>query len=91
MCPISNVRTAVTPDLSKHPLKKMLDLGLNVSINSDDPAYFGGYLMDNFKAAIQALSLTDEDVIRIIKNSFTASFLDEDKKAEWLSQLPICV
>lgn len=87
MCPISNIRTAVTPNLCDHPLKRMLDLGLSVSINSDDPAYFGGYLLDNFAIAIEELSLTEVDIMKLCRNSFEGSFLDDDQKTAWLAVL----
>lgn len=81
VCPLSNVRLHVVPSMADHPLKRMLDAGLLVTINSDDPAYFGGYLVDNYVEAALALDLTDEDVVTLAENSFRASFLDEEAKA----------
>ena len=89
MCPLSNVRTAVTPQLRDHPLKRLLHAGVNVTINSDDPAYFDGYLVDNFEAAIDALALTRDDVLKLVRNSFEGSFLPQDQKTAWIDRLPI--
>ena len=64
-----------------HPLKKMLDNGLRATINSDDPAYFGGYLNDNYRAVADALALSTEDLTKLAVNSFLGSFLDPGDKA----------
>jgi adenosine deaminase len=74
VCPLSNVKLRVVDTMRDHPLKKMLDRGLKVTINSDDPAYFGGYVGENYRAAAEALSLSREEVERLAKNSFDASF-----------------
>ena len=74
VCPQSNLKLRVVSDLGGHPLKRMLDLGLNVSINSDDPAYFGAYLGDNYRQAATALGLGAEDITRLAKNSIDSSF-----------------
>ena len=87
ICPLSNLRLKVVPDLSNHPLKTMLDLGLKVTINSDDPAYFGGYLNDNFIAISESLSLNNEEILKLIRNSFEASFLSEDIRQKYLNLL----
>jgi adenosine deaminase len=81
MCPQSNVRLKVVPDLSAHPLKKALDLGLLVCVNSDDPAYFGGYVGDNYRGVTDALGLDDATVRQLAANSFRASFLPDAEKA----------
>jgi len=82
VCPLSNLKLCVVNDLKQHPLKRMLDLGLRATVNSDDPAYFGGYLNDNYNAVANALALTRGDVITLAKNSFLGSFLcDADKAA----------
>ena len=78
VCPLSNVRLRVFDDMTAHPLKMMLDRGLAVTVNSDDPAYFGGYLNDNFYAVRQALALSDAELGLLAGNSFGASFLDEE-------------
>lgn len=77
VCPISNLKLCVVGDMRAHPLKRMLDLGLRATVNSDDPAYFGGYVMANFKAVIEALPLTKDDVRMLARNSFLGSFLGE--------------
>ncbi len=76
VCPLSNLRLCVVHDLKEHPLKRMLQLGLKATCNSDDPAYFGGYVGDNYVKTAQAVGLTRDDVITLAKNSFTGSFLD---------------
>ena len=78
VCPLSNQRLCVTPDLSKHPLKEMLDAGLNATINSDDPAYFGGYVGANFLAAAEQMRLTRADLVRAARNSLEAAFVPTD-------------
>ncbi len=80
MCPLSNQRLQVTPDLSLHPLKDLLDEGVIVTINSDDPAYFGGYVLDNYLAVTGALELNSDEVTRLAQNSLTASFLSPSEK-----------
>lgn len=80
VCPLSNVKLCVVKDMRAHPLKKMLDLGLKATVNSDDPAYFGGYVMSNFIAVIEALDLTAADIKTLAKNSFEGSFLPDGQK-----------
>ena len=80
VCPLSNLKLKVVKDLKKHPLRRMLEKGLLVTVNSDDPAYFGGYVNENYLAISNALSLSKEEVIKLAKNSFTASFLDNEEK-----------
>jgi adenine deaminase len=80
VCPLSNLKLKVVKDLKKHPLRRMLEKGLLVTVNSDDPAYFGGYVNENYLAIANALSLSKEEVIKLAKNSFTASFLDNEEK-----------
>jgi adenine deaminase len=75
VCPLSNLKLCVVDDLVNHPLKRMLALGLKATINSDDPAYFGGYLAENWTAAARALDLTAEELATLARNSFTGSFL----------------
>jgi len=82
VCPLSNVKLRVFPDLESHNLKTLLERGLCVTINSDDPAYFGGYIAANYLQSAQALGLTACDLARIAKNSFTAAFIDDAAKAE---------
>lgn len=87
VCPMSNLKLQVVKDFSLHPLRQMLGRGLCATINSDDPAYFGGYLGDNWLATANALSLTREELVTLAKNSFEASFLDASAKAERIAEI----
>lgn len=87
MCPLSNQMLKVYPYLTQHPLKKMLDMGVMVTVNSDDPAYFGGYVNDNFLSIARAVDLTREDIVRLAVNSFEASFLNQEEKQGWIEQV----
>jgi len=87
VCPLSNVKLAVVPDLAAHPLRRMLEAGLCVTVNSDDPAYFGGYVAENYRASAEALGLTDADLLRLARNSFTAAFLDDATRADHLAAI----
>jgi adenine deaminase len=87
VCPLSNVRLGLFPALVDHNLKRMLERGLRVTVNSDDPAYFGGYLTDNFLAAQRALDLGYRDVRSLVENSFIGSFLDPREKAGYLEEV----
>ncbi|MGX1756360.1 adenosine deaminase [Streptomyces lydicus] len=87
VCPLSNVRLRVIDDLADHPLPAMLDAGLLVTVNSDDPAYFGGYAGDNFTAVRDALGLDAETLRTLARNSFRASFLDEAARAAYLREV----
>lgn len=87
VCPLSNLKLCVVKDLRQHPLKKMLELGLKATINSDDPAYFGGYMNDNYKAVAKALNLTKEDLLTLTRNSIEASFLHDAEKSVLLKKL----
>ncbi len=87
MCPLSNVRLGVFDRLEDHNLKRLLDAGLCVTINSDDPAYFGGYVADNYLAAQQALGLDRNDIVTLARNSLRASFLDDHAKKALLEDL----
>jgi len=75
VCPLSNVRLKVVPSLSEHPLRAMLDAGLCVTINSDDPAYFGGYVNDNFIQCRHVFGLSADEIVMLARNSLTASFV----------------
>ncbi|APD50150.1 adenosine deaminase [Francisella hispaniensis] len=75
MCPLSNKCLKVTTDLSKHPAAKLLEKGVKVTINSDDPAYFGGYLNENYRQIAEALKLSEAQIIRLINNSLEAKFI----------------
>ena len=87
MCPLSNVKLRVVDRIEDHNLKRLLDRGVRVTINSDDPAYFGGYIGDNYVAAAGALALSRDDVVAIARNSIEAAFLDGAAKAELLAEL----
>jgi adenosine deaminase len=87
MCPLSNVKLRVFDRLENHNLKDLLDRGVRVTINSDDPAYFGGYVLDNYVAIAEALDLSREDLIVLARNSIEATFLDPDEKRVLLAEL----
>jgi adenosine deaminase len=87
VCPLSNIKLKVFPSLKDHNLKQMLDLGLHVTINSDDPAYFGGYITENFQSAQKELDLTKQDLLKISMNSIEASFLDTEGKEALFKEL----
>lgn len=87
VCPFSNVRLCVVPTLSMHPLKRILEAGLMATCNSDDPAYFGGYVGDNFAKCQEALRLTTADVVTLAKNSFNASFISDEAKRGYLDEV----
>jgi len=87
VCPLSNLKLKVVHDMAKHPLRKMLDKGIMATVNSDDPAYFGGYMNENFLALASALNLSREDIVLLVKNSFEASFLDEDLKLKLIEKV----
>ena len=87
VCPLSNLKLCVVDDLAAHPLKRMLDLGLKATLNSDDPAYFGGYLGRNWTETARALRLSREDLVVLAKNSFTGSFLPPADVARHLEEI----
>jgi adenosine deaminase len=87
VCPLSNLKLKVVKDLKKHPLRQMLQKGLLATINSDDPAYFGGYINENYLAISEALNLSKEEICLLAKNSFTASFLDEKTKKRMIEKV----
>ena len=86
-CPLSNKKLKVVKQLEEHPLREMMERGICVTVNSDDPAYFGGYLNDNFVAIADALQLTKEEIVRLVKNSFEASFITDGEKRGYIKQL----
>ena len=87
VCPLSNIKLRVFNKLEDHNLKKMLDKKLMVMINSDDPAYFGGYLNQNLIETQAALNLSKDEVKTLLINSFKSSFLSEERKKEWINQI----
>jgi adenosine deaminase len=89
VCPLSNVRLKVVPELAAHPLPELLRRGLLVTVNSDDPAYFGGYVDDNFDAIGESLGLGASDLEALARNSIEASFLEAPRKAQLLASIPV--
>ena len=87
VCPLSNVKLCVVPTLTEHNFKRLLDAGLKLTINSDDPAYFGGYIAQNYLETAQALGLTRAELKRVAGNSLEASFVPESLRAPWLARL----
>lgn len=85
VCPLSNLKLCVVDDLKAHPLKRMLGLGLHATINSDDPAYFGGYLGENWVQTADAVGLTRDELVTLAKNSFSGSFLSPDEAARHIA------
>jgi adenosine deaminase len=87
VCPFSNVRLKVVENLREHPLERMLDAGLLVTVNSDDPAYFGGYVAENYEGVVEELHLNDDEIKTLARNSFAASFLEESVRQRYLTEL----
>jgi len=87
MCPLSNVKLRVFDTMEDHNLKRLLDRGVKVMINSDDPSYFGGYLTDNYLAVQRALELTQTDLVALARNGIEATFLDDEAKQSLLAEL----
>lgn len=82
VCPLSNLKLCVIHDIADSPVKRMLDLGIRATVNSDDPAYFGGYVNANFRAIADALDLSREQLVQLAENSFTGSFLPQTDQEE---------
>lgn len=87
LCPLSNLELKVIQKMEEHPVKRMMDKGMLVTINSDDPAYFGGYMNANFIATANALKLDKKDIAQLAENSFRASFLPQEKKEQHIRQV----
>ena len=87
VCPLSNLKLCVVEDMAAHPMRRMLDLGLRATVNSDDPAYFGGYVKDNYLAVASALELTADDLVTLARNSFKGSFLPPDEIDRRLAEI----
>jgi adenosine deaminase len=90
VCPLSNQKLCVFPDLKDHNIGQLLDAGLCVTINSDDPAYFGGYINDNFVQTFEATGLTAQQAYALARNSFEASFVSEAQRQKWIHALKLC-
>ena len=86
-CPLSNLKLKVIKRMEDHPLKEMMERGVKVTVNSDDPAYFGGYLNDNLIAVADALQLSKEEIVQLVKNSFEASFITDAEKRDFLKRV----
>jgi len=84
---LSNIRLGVFDHLGQHNLMQMLKLGLCVTVNSDDPAYFGGYLEENFRALYEPLGKGSQDIHKLARNAFRASFLESAEKKQYLKEL----
>jgi len=87
VCPLSNVKLCVFPDMAHHNLGKLLDLGLRVTVNSDDPAYFGGYMIDNYRAVCAALDLGAPEILQLAENAVVGSWLPDSRKTELIRQV----
>ena len=87
VCPLSNLRLRVVNDLAQHPLRRMLERGLVATVNSDDPAYFGGYINENYRATAAALGFGVKELCTLARNSFAASFLDEGAKTKHVAEV----
>ncbi|MDB5668383.1 MAG: adenosine deaminase [Alphaproteobacteria bacterium] len=87
VCPLSNLKLCVVPTMDVHPVDRMLAAGLRVTLNSDDPAYFGGYVNDNFRAAAEARGLGRDELVALARNSFLGSFLPKDEVARHIARV----
>lgn len=84
VCPLSNLKLCVVKDMDLHPIRTMLNKGLKATVNSDDPAYFGGYMNENYLAIAESLQLTKSELVQLAKNAFEVSFMEEEKKNYWM-------
>jgi len=89
VCPLSNDKLQVVKDMKEHPIKRMLELGLKATVNSDDPAYFGGYMNANFNAITEALDLSKDDLYLLSRNAFEACFVSNERKSEMIADLDL--
>lgn len=87
VCPLSNLKLCVIGDMAESPVRRMLDLGIRATINSDDPAYFGGYVNANYEAVAEALNLSADQIVTLAANSFAGSFLPEAEKAAHIAEI----
>ena len=87
ICPLSNLKLKVVTDMTQHPLAEMLEKGMMATINSDDPAYFGGYMNENYIVVAEALKLSKVQIVGLAKNSFAASFLEDETKKEMIEKI----
>ncbi len=87
VCPLSNLKLGGVSDMRQHPLRELIDSGLMVTVNSDDPAYFGGYLSQNFIAVQESLGLSKTEIVQLVENSFKASFLNDELKQQHMAHI----
>lgn len=87
VCPLSNLKLCVVKDMREHNIRRLLQQGVKVTVNSDDPSYFGGYMNDNFIAITEALDLTTNELKQLAINSFEASFMSAEQKQNWIAQI----
>ena len=87
VCPLSNLKLCVVDDMAQHNIRRLLQQGVHVTVNSDDPSYFGGYMNDNFIAIAEALDLSNNELKQLAKNSFEASFISDAEKQKWFQQI----
>ncbi|MEG1155297.1 MAG: adenosine deaminase [Acinetobacter sp.] len=87
VCPLSNLKLCVVDDMQQHNIRRLLQQGVHVTVNSDDPSYFGGYMNDNFIAIAEALDLSNEELKQLAINSFEASFITDAEKEQWINQI----
>ena len=87
VCPLSNLKLCVVEDMAEHNIHRLLKQGVHVTINSDDPSYFGGYMNDNFLAVHTALNLSNDELKQLAINSFEASFIDQAEKQKWIATI----
>ena len=87
VCPLSNLKLCVVNDMGEHNIRRLLQKGVHVTVNSDDPSYFGGYMNDNFVAIQQALDLSNDELKQLAINSFEASFISDDETQKWIAEV----
>ncbi|RKG50980.1 adenosine deaminase [Acinetobacter cumulans] len=87
VCPLSNLKLCVVQDMAEHNIRRLLQQGVHVTVNSDDPSYFGGYMNDNFIAIAEALDLSNDELKQLAINSFEASFIEDADKQQWISKI----
>lgn len=91
VCPLSNLKLCVVDDMQQHNIRRLLQQGVHVTVNSDDPSYFGGYMNDNFIAIAEALDLSNDELKQLAINSFEASFISDAEKQKWISLIQALV
>ncbi len=87
VCPLSNLKLCVVKDMGEHNIRRLLQKGVHVTVNSDDPSYFGGYMNDNFIAIQEALALSHDELKQLATNSFEASFISDEEKQKWIEEI----